>query len=194
MLDSGGATREKPSVVIHTVESCLCVRVQYVYTWPSIVSDLPQGAGIACWLERRTRDRRLRVRIQAGTAREFYCPESTLRADWPVLNLVKKGQCKQLLPVCFLTFIQTLYFSRSRDSLLVKCWTRDWKVVSSNPGWSGGKIFLSRVNCTYWLLFGVRSTPFVIAVACKRPWSFCQKCRWQVTPKHAYIVDPMMWE
>ena len=116
------------------------------------------------------------------------------RADWPVLNLVKKGQCKQLLPVCFLTFVQTLYFSRSRDSLLVKCWTRDWKVASSNPGWSGGKIFLSRDNCRYWLLFGVRSTPFVIAVACKRPWSFCQKCRWQVTPKHAYIVDPMMWE
>ena len=24
----------------------------------------------------------------------------------------------------------------------------------------------------------------------KRPWSFCQKCRWQVTPKHAYSLDP----
>ena len=28
------------------------------------------------------------------------------------------------------------------------------------------------------------------AVARKRPWSFCQKCRWQVTPKHAYTLDP----
>ena len=30
--------------------------------------------------------------------------------------------------------------------------------------------------------------PPVTAVACKRPWSFCQKCRWQVTPKHAYTL------
>ena len=27
-------------------------------------------------------------------------------------------------------------------------------------------------------------------VAHKRPRSFCQKCRWQVTPKHAYTLDP----
>ena len=34
----------------------------------------------------------------------------------------------------------------------------------------------------------------VTAVAGKRPWSFCQKCRWQVTPKHAYTHDPMRSE
>ena len=27
-------------------------------------------------------------------------------------------------------------------------------------------------------------------VAHKRPRSLCQKCRWQVTPKHAYTFDP----
>ena len=32
--------------------------------------------------------------------------------------------------------------------------------------------------------------PRVTAVAWKRPRSFCQKCRWQVTPKHAYTLDP----
>ena len=32
--------------------------------------------------------------------------------------------------------------------------------------------------------------PRVTAVARKRPKSFCQKCRWQVTPKHAYTLDP----
>ena len=32
--------------------------------------------------------------------------------------------------------------------------------------------------------------PCVAAVARKRPWSFCQKCRWQVTPKHTYTLDP----
>ena len=30
----------------------------------------------------------------------------------------------------------------------------------------------------------------VNAVAHKRPWLFCQKCRWQVTPKHTYTFDP----
>ena len=29
----------------------------------------------------------------------------------------------------------------------------------------------------------------VTAVARKRPRSFCQKCRWQVTVKHAYTLD-----
>ena len=36
--------------------------------------------------------------------------------------------------------------------------------------------------------------PHVTAVACKRPQSFCQKCRWQVTPKHAYTLDPFKSE
>ena len=33
-----------------------------------------------------------------------------------------------------------------------------------------------------------------MAVACKRPRSFYQKCRWQVTPKHAYALDPTKTE
>ena len=37
-----------------------------------------------------------------------------------------------------------------------------------------------------WCLFH----PHVTAVARKRPRSFWQKCRWQVTPKHAYTLDP----
>ena len=32
--------------------------------------------------------------------------------------------------------------------------------------------------------------PRVTAVTRKRPQSFCQKCRWQVTPKQAYTLDP----
>ena len=32
--------------------------------------------------------------------------------------------------------------------------------------------------------------PRVTVVARKRPRSFCQKCRWQVTPKHAYTLYP----
>ena len=38
--------------------------------------------------------------------------------------------------------------------------------------------------------FGNRSTPRVTAVTRIRPRSFCQNCRWKVTPKYAYIFDP----
>ena len=70
------------------------------------------------------------------------------------------------------------------------CWlerrTRDRKVASSNPGRSGGRIFFSRGAD----LFGVCPTPGVTAVVRKRPRTFCQKCKWQVTPKHTYTFDP----
>ena len=36
--------------------------------------------------------------------------------------------------------------------------------------------------------------PRVTAVTRKRPRSFCQKCRWQVTPKHAYTLYPSKLE
>ena len=32
--------------------------------------------------------------------------------------------------------------------------------------------------------------PRVTAMGRKRPRIFCKKCRWQVTPKHAYTLDP----
>ena len=69
--------------------------------------------------------------------------------------------------------------------------TRDWKVVGSNPCWSGGRIFFSRVDFLCWLLFRYPFHPRVTALARKRSRSFCQKCRWQVTAKHASTLR--MW-
>ena len=66
--------------------------------------------------------------------------------------------------------------------------TRDWKVTGSNPCRSGGRIFFSRVDFLCWLLFLYPFHPCVTAVAHKRSRSFCQKCRWQVTAKHAYTL------
>ena len=63
--------------------------------------------------------------------------------------------------------------------------TCDRKVVGSNPCRSGAKISFSRVNFVR-LLFQYPFHPGVTAVACKRPWSFCWKCKWQVTAKCAY--------
>ena len=73
----------------------------------------------------------------------------------------------------------------------LQCRTLDWKVTGSNPCWSGGRIFFSRVNFLCWLLFRYPFHPRVTTVARKRSWSFCQKCRWQVTAKHAYTLS--MW-
>ena len=50
----------------------------------------------------------------------------------------------------------------------------------------------SSIELTFWDdSYSVSVLPLVTAaVARKRPRSFCQKCRWQVTPKHAYTFDP----
>ena len=69
--------------------------------------------------------------------------------------------------------------------------THDRKVVGSNPCWSSGRIFFSRVSFLCWLLFRYPFHPSVTAVARKRPRSSCQKRRWQVTAKHAYTLR--MW-
>ena len=45
-------------------------------------------------------------------------------------------------------------------------------------------------NCLCSIWFWYASHPCVTAVACKRPWSFCQKRRCMVTAKHAYTFDP----
>ena len=69
--------------------------------------------------------------------------------------------------------------------------TRDCKVAGSNPCWSGRRVFFSRVDFLCWLLFRYPFHPRVTAVARERSRSFCQKCRWQVTAKHAYTLR--MW-
>ena len=91
------------------------------------------------------------------------------------------------------TFIRVLLFSHirglkgSRDNLLAECKTRDWNVVSSSPGRSDSKNFWRRNFCPHSYLVSI--PPHVSVVACKRPWSFCQKYKWQVTPKNTYTLN-----
>ena len=80
----------------------------------------------------------------------------------------------------------------SRNSFLVERRTRHRKVASSNPGRSGGNCVVSRV--IFCVLTLIRC-PFhfrVTAVVRKTLSSFCQKCIWQVTAKHAYTLDQAM--
>ena len=53
-------------------------------------------------------------------------------------------------------------------------------------------MFFSRLQSQLCVLTLIRCPfhPRVTAVACERPRSFCQKCRWQVTTEHAYTFDP----
>ena len=68
---------------------------------------------------------------------------------------------------------------------------RDRKVAGSSPCRSGGIKKISRANFLCWLLFRYPFHPRVIAVARKRSLLFCQKCRCQVTVKHACALR--MW-
>ena len=64
--------------------------------------------------------------------------------------------------------------------------TLDRKGASSNPGRSGGRIFFSTE-----LTFCADSYSVSVPPLCYcSGTSFCQKCRWPVSPKHAYTLDP----
>ena len=71
--------------------------------------------------------------------------------------------------------------------------SRDRKVPGSSRGRSGGRTFFSRVNFLCWLLFRYPFHHRVTAKARKRSRSFCQKCRWHITAKHAYTLPMWLW-
>ena len=121
--------------------------------------------------------------------RLYYTPQKSFGGDYKTRSHVymhaKRSHTHVKDPVVHVI----VQWIGSRD-----CWlerrTRDRKVASSNHGRSGGEFFfLQSLLCVLTLT----RCPFhtrVTTVTRKRPRSFCKKCRWQVTPKHAYILDP----
>ena len=101
-----------------------------------------------------------------------------------ILSVVTKIEYWNSLPVCQSWRRDITEFPYRGAGLERR--TRDLKVTGSNPCRSGGRIFFSRVDFLCWLLFRYPFHPRVTAVARKRPRSFCQKRRRQVTAKHAY--------
>ena len=80
--------------------------------------------------------------------------------------------------------------SHSRDSLLVRApdsWSKGCEFESLQERLEN---FLLQSQLCVLTLIACPFHSLVYAVACKRARSFCQKCRWQVTPKHAYTLDP----
>ena len=96
--------------------------------------------------------------------------------------------------MCYFTITCVQCLLGSPDSLLV--WAPD--------SWSKGCEFKSRQEQRENFLFQSQLCvltlircpfhPRVTTVARKRARSFCQECRWQDTPKHAYTFDPMKSE
>ena len=74
---------------------------------------------------------------------------------------------------------------------LVECWTSDFmKSWELGPQQKQRENFLLQSELSVLILIWCPFHPCVTAVACKRTRSFCQMCRWQVTPEHAYTLDP----
>ena len=78
----------------------------------------------------------------------------------------------------------------SRDSLLVRAPDSLSKSCEFESRQEPRENFLLQSRRCVLTLIRCPSHPRVTAVARKRPRPFCQKCRWQVTPKHAYTLDP----
>ena len=105
-------------------------------------------------------------------------------------DIVIDHSCMSLLVYIY---IYTPYIYQYWDSLLVERCAHDRKVASSNPCRTGGRFFFSRVNFLMLTFIWCPFHPHDMAMACKRPRSFCQKCRWQFIPKRAYTLDPTKW-
>ena len=76
-----------------------------------------------------------------------------------------------------------------QDSLLVRVpdlWWKDYEFESWPEQWEN---FLLQSELCVLSLIPCPLNPCVTTVSCKRPRSFWQKCRWQVTLKHAYTLD-----
>ena len=121
----------------------------------------------------------------------MYKHRHRLPSAFPVQFFTPQINADSPLPSQWLTPGKRLLVLGAGIAQWLECWTHDRKVVGSNPYRSGGRIFFSRVNFLCRLLFRYPFHPRVTAVARKGPRSLCQKCRWQVTAKHAYTLR--MW-
>ena len=74
------------------------------------------------------------------------------------------------------------------SSVVIAWWSKGRRFESLQEGW---KNFLLQGQLSVLTLISMSVPPRVTAVVRKRPRSFCQKCKWQVTAKHAYTLR--MW-
>ena len=109
----------------------------------------------------------------------FYCKQRT-----------QFSQSKPALEVAGVTANVISLHRMSRDSLLVRApdsWSKGCEFESRQKRREN---FLLEIQLCELTLIRCPIRPRVTEVARKRPRSFCQKCGWPVTPKHANTLDP----
>ena len=79
----------------------------------------------------------------------------------------------------------------SQDGMLVECWTYDREFASSQQECPEN---FPLQGFTYADSYLVSLPPLRYCSSMLKSLSFCQKCRWQVTPIHAYTFDPLKRE
>ena len=98
------------------------------------------------------------------------------------------------LHICvFAVFLFFYAVPESCNSILVECWNHDQKVVSSNPGRSGRRIFFSSVNFVCWLSFSVCPIPVLLQwhVKLKDPGHSAKS---EGGSLHLNMLTPMTWQ
>ena len=101
------------------------------------------------------------------------------------------GECLvRLVVLC--QWLQMVHGGRvGRDSSVVECQTGDQKVAGLRRN---GRIFLSSISFLCWLLFQYPFHSCVTGIARKRPWSFHQEGRWQLTCVCGAIDPQKHWQ
>ena len=101
--------------------------------------------------------------------------------------------------VCGHKCVHVSFFPRIQ-TIITPLGSRDSSVVRVPDSWLKGHRFESLQEWQkfiYQLTFCTDSFrypfhPHVTVVACKRPWSFCQKCRCQVTAEHPWTLHVLL--
>ena len=127
----------------------------------------------------------------------MFCPDMMLAVGWAVnmKNQSRSAWCRSGYSACscppFLlsSFMSIVLVPGARIACWLEHQTHDRKLVSSNPGRSSRRISSPELTLCAYSLIRCPFHPRVTALARKRLWSFCQKRRWQVTPKHALTFD-----
>ena len=132
------------------------------------------------------------------------CLESVYSLAKVYNQCLEKQIAPELHQVLHLHFQSGNAPSSVHGSLMCYLLCQDSLVVRAPDSWLKGHEFESRqewqenflLQSQLYVLtrFQCPFHPHVTAVAHKSPLSFCQKCRWQVTPKQAYTFDPMKSE
>ena len=141
-----------------------------------------------------------KVRLIALDTRHFMFKQTkqTKNSEYLQLQLINRIKIHHITRKLFTDVTLKINYpstcSDTRHFVLEEDWDNEVKWIGKSDidtHNGGGRIFFSRVNFLCWLLFRYPFHPRVTAVARKRPRSFCQKCRWQVTAEHAYTLR--MW-